>query len=82
MTVEERCAAADITTGQELAFDFLRPLSGNLPCAAALFADLHWQLHCRDGFGTALFYFIFNLLINQVVNLQLTFMLLLSNYVL
>ena len=57
-------------------------LSGNLPCAAALFADLHWQLHCRDGFGTALFYFIFNLLINQVVNLQLTFMLLLSNYVL
>jgi len=57
-------------------------VSGNLPCAAALFADLHWQLHCRDGFGTALFYFIFNLLINQVVNLQLTFMLLLSNYVL
>lgn len=32
-------------------------MSGNLPCAAALFADLHWQLHCRDGFGTALFYF-------------------------
>jgi len=57
-------------------------VSGNLPCAAALFADLHWQLHCRDGFGTALFYFIFNLLINQVVNLQLTFMLLLPNYVL
>ena len=57
-------------------------MSGNLPCAAALFADLHWQLHCRDGFGTALFYFTFNLLINQVVNLQLTFMLLLSSYVL
>ena len=36
----------------------------NLPCVAALFADLHWQLRCRHGFGTVLFYLIFNLLIN------------------
>ena len=57
-------------------------MSRKLSCTVALFADLHWQPRCRDRFHVVLFYLLFTLLINQVVNVQLTVMLLLSNYIL